>query len=201
MSGVYASIPTQYKGVQYRSRLEARYGAFFDLLGWNAHYEPCDFNGWIPDFGIESYSPPGANKQPIFVEVKPIFEFDERVSREMEQAAPVDCELLLVGSWLLEETQFDPSNLYLGWLSEVVRNEPDERERWWARAQFGYWIGDESKQKNERNLYGFAHEFGQYQDRISGAYDGGSSCGSANPSMEVMEMWKRAGNLVQWKQR
>ena len=43
-------IPTRHKGRQYRSRLEARWATFFDLLGWKYEYEPFDLDGWIPDF-------------------------------------------------------------------------------------------------------------------------------------------------------
>jgi hypothetical protein len=46
----YAAIPTVYAGVQFRSRLEARWAAFFDLLGWKWEYEPFDLEGYIPDF-------------------------------------------------------------------------------------------------------------------------------------------------------
>jgi hypothetical protein len=62
-----AAIPTKYKHVQFRSRLEARWAAFFDLAGWEWHYEPIDLNGWIPDFVLM-----GKNGNKIFVEVKPI---------------------------------------------------------------------------------------------------------------------------------
>lgn len=52
MEYLFAAIPTIYKDVQFRSRLEARWAAFFDLLSWKWDYEPCDFKGWIPDFGL-----------------------------------------------------------------------------------------------------------------------------------------------------
>lgn len=45
-----AAIPTKYNGVQFRSRLEARWAAMFDLLGRAWEYEPIDLAGWIPDF-------------------------------------------------------------------------------------------------------------------------------------------------------
>jgi hypothetical protein len=45
-----AARPTKYNGVQFRSRLEARWAAFFDLAGWEWEYEPIDFNNWVPDF-------------------------------------------------------------------------------------------------------------------------------------------------------
>ncbi len=39
-----------YAGVQFRSRLEARWAAMFDLLGWPWEYEPVDLDGYIPDY-------------------------------------------------------------------------------------------------------------------------------------------------------
>lgn len=44
------SIPTTYKGVNFRSRLEATWAAMFDLLELKWSYEPIDLDGWIPDF-------------------------------------------------------------------------------------------------------------------------------------------------------
>lgn len=44
------AIPTTYAGVKFRSRLEARWAAFFDLCGWKWDYEPFDLDGWAPDF-------------------------------------------------------------------------------------------------------------------------------------------------------
>jgi hypothetical protein len=51
--GQHNAIPTKYRGVQFRSRLEARWAAFFDLVGWPWRYEPLDLNGYIPDFIVE----------------------------------------------------------------------------------------------------------------------------------------------------
>jgi len=46
------AIPTTYKGVNFRSRLEARWAAFFDRARWTWAYEPLEFAGWIPDFAV-----------------------------------------------------------------------------------------------------------------------------------------------------
>lgn len=42
--------PTTYKGCLFRSRLEAKWAAFFDLVGIKWEYEPYDFTNWVPDF-------------------------------------------------------------------------------------------------------------------------------------------------------
>lgn len=46
------SHPTWYGAVRFRSRLEARWAAFFDLQGWRWEYEPLDLLGWTPDFRV-----------------------------------------------------------------------------------------------------------------------------------------------------
>lgn len=59
------AIPTHYNGIDFRSRLEAKWARFFDLLGWPYEYEPIDLSGYIPDFVLKFA------KMPIYVEIKP----------------------------------------------------------------------------------------------------------------------------------
>jgi len=58
--------PTQYKGIHYRSRLEARWALFFDYLKIPVEYEPKQFYlenfRYTPDFGIGNTT---------FIEIKP----------------------------------------------------------------------------------------------------------------------------------
>lgn len=56
-------IPTVYNGIQFRSRIEAKWAAMFDLLKWPWEYEPIDLNGYIPDFVLSF-------QKPMIVEVK-----------------------------------------------------------------------------------------------------------------------------------
>lgn len=62
------SHPTSYKGVNFRSRLEATWAAFFDLAEIPWSYEPIDLAGWVPDFVLYDR---------IAVEVKPILSISE----------------------------------------------------------------------------------------------------------------------------
>lgn len=50
-------IPTTYHGTKFRSRLEGRWAALFDLIGWRWIYEPFDTANWIPDFLVQGASP------------------------------------------------------------------------------------------------------------------------------------------------
>ncbi len=75
------SKPTVYNGTKFRSRLEARWACFFDLLGWRWQYEPFDLQGWTPDFIVY-----GKDSRFIFVEIKPyidaevLSEYQKKVS-------------------------------------------------------------------------------------------------------------------------
>lgn len=67
-------IPTKIDGIQFRSKLEARWYLFMKRLQWHIEYEPQeipDINGWIPDFMII-----GKNRK-ILVDVKPIYSMEE----------------------------------------------------------------------------------------------------------------------------
>ena len=95
-----ASIPTTYHGRRFRSRLEARWAAMFDLLGWKYEYEPYDLNGWIPDFALF-----GAEE--IIVEVKPyrlLSEFDtKKILTALEGTDKWGKEILLLGFTIWEK--------------------------------------------------------------------------------------------------
>lgn len=92
MSYDFASHETRYAGVVFRSRLEARWAAFFDVMrevwgrvpelsaihpkAWEWEYEPCDLIGWSPDFKVNipchrSGCHDVGGPHPLFVEVKP----------------------------------------------------------------------------------------------------------------------------------
>jgi len=93
---MHASIPTMYRGIQMRSRLEARWAAYLDITDWKWEYEPVDLPGWIPDFII--YPPWDA--KPILVEVKPtrcIYEFfessdGEKIRQSLEKSAALQTD-------------------------------------------------------------------------------------------------------------
>lgn len=79
----HKGVATVYKGITYRSRLEAKWACFFDLLGWPYEYEPFDLDGYIPDFAIMF-------KKPLLVEVKPVLSIDEVMEK---------CQKPIVAAW------------------------------------------------------------------------------------------------------
>jgi len=189
------AIPTLYRDRWYRSRLEARWAAFFDLLGWKFEYEPCDFAGWIPDFVL-------CEATPTYVEVKPLLAFDESIAQEMETSGCKD-DLLLVGATLPHDEQ--RHGPYLGWLAEHMG--PPETgwcfvgaasgaEHSWGLATFGVWTPQAPAIPRR---YGFCHEFQGFHDRISGGYDGGCSGAEECDFPAIQTLWQQAGNEIQWK--
>jgi hypothetical protein len=176
-------IRTRYKGINFRSRLEAKYAVLFDILEWKWHCEPIDLKGWIPDFAIVG------RKKPIYVEVKPIWKINEPaaepIKRKIEKALFFDMpdtddidfefepafEALICGAGLPDH------GLAIGGLWD-----------WdWDTAP----VIDLSDRKREG--YGFCHSSMSFVDRITGSYNGGDYC-----TVALDEMWAEAGNAVQW---
>ena len=71
--------PTSFDGVAFRSRLEARWAAFFSLARWAWEYEPIDLDGWSPDFRV--VIPCGHSEcngaHVLFAEVKPFWRLSQ----------------------------------------------------------------------------------------------------------------------------
>lgn len=86
----YAAIPTEYAGVRFRSRLEARWAAFFDNIGARWQYEPVDLVGYIPDFLVDLPAP-------LLIEVKPA----ARSSALLEAARKIDASGWRGEAWVV----------------------------------------------------------------------------------------------------
>lgn len=190
-----AAIPTLYNGRRYRSRLEAKWAAFFDRLEWQPEYEPYDLGGWSPDFLVIRQSV----TTPILIEVKPIREPDHETQEKMASAC---CErqwnghALLVGTSPCLVERNDLPFVHIGWMSyyhkQFMTNE-------YKRYRFRYpaainWIPD-----LERPTAPSASIF-LYDDREEGR--------SALPyngwllyHEYTMGLWDAACNAVQWHGR
>jgi hypothetical protein len=184
------AIPTYYKGRRYRSRLEARWAAMFDLLQWHAEYEPFDCNGWIPDFAIKTYD----GNLPLLVEVKPIWHLDDALKAELDRCARPEHEVLVLGLGLLprdEHSDPDGMPLALGWLGEWPFYPDDCRKRFWDKAALGRWRGC--------TVLGVCSREGVFTDRISGCYDDGCHGHEHWDPAAVHRHWATACNIVQWQ--
>jgi hypothetical protein len=173
-------IPTEYAITKFRSRLEARWAAFFDLLGWRAFYEPLDLDGYIPDFILHGHS------QRILVEVKPVKGKDDPLFKEttakIERSGWQNDALIV--SYFLPVSEVFKENPCVGWLGEHLDNA-----FCWDLAPFN----------DQSGSLGFNHEYQWYGDRITGHYSGSSGLIFPGSSAELIEKyWREAGNTVQW---
>ncbi len=176
------AIPTIYNGRQYRSRLEARWAAMFDLMRWPYEYEPFDLDGWIPDFVLlgKGYHPK------VYVEVKPaiigrdlaMFDTDKYYSA-LEDAGEKS-DLLLLGIGPVEETEdlLLCSGGVLGYLKEYCDG----------------WVDGYAWLKYDKH-WDFGHDSMGYDGRMFSGEDHEGACWHKN----WRKLWNRAGNIVQWK--
>ena len=180
------AIPTQYGGVNFRSRLEARWASFFDQCGFQWEYEPFDLDGWIPDFHISGKT--GS----LLVEVKPIDKFDCAVATKIETAACSNYEILLVGF----KINLDPDDadfLQIGWFGEDTRWGPtDSDELMWQPAVLGSACGGPG-------TLDIGPGFGSFRGRLNGEYDGMAMCAKGSARHSILAKWAHAGNKTQWK--
>jgi hypothetical protein len=171
----FSAIETSYNGTVFRSRLEARWAAFFDLVGWRWDYEPVDCNGWIPDFSLIAKGSPGGI---LLVEIKPIFEFSRGVADKID-AAEKEHEVLMLGCGPQDGRNGERAKL-AGWLRD--------QDSWeWERAYF-----------HESGGVGVHPENMGWTNRITGEYDG--NCG-AFADVHADRIWAEAGNIVRWSPR
>lgn len=113
-----------HSGIRFRSRLEARWAAFFTYIGWKWEYEPLDAEGYVPDFLI-------TGKWPFFVEVGPCVtpqEYQAKAAKADRAASTLQRDVLIVGVNPLPDLDTTMRQLACGWLGEY--------------AEYGEWDGD-----------------------------------------------------------
>lgn len=177
-------IPTLYNGVRYRSRVEAKWAAFFDGLRWAFEYEPLDLEWYIPDFILKL--PAG----PIAVEVKGESQLSElRPYANKIVRSGWAKEFLIVGSTLHRSTWGDKFGPSIGLLAE--RDSSGDST--------GYELGDaQTFFCISCGETAFCHADMSWRCRICGAYDGNGHIGNVKPD-GIQLVWAEAGNRVQWK--
>jgi D-alanyl-D-alanine carboxypeptidase len=126
------AIPINIEGIQFRSKLEARWYLFMKNLGWNIEYEPEieGIIGWIPDFLILGSGTFGTNK--VLVEVKPFQTFSDfegdyasqtikKIENSLKNTLKQYDAVLLVGSSLnLGKAECGDGHTFVG--GKIIRN-------------------------------------------------------------------------------
>jgi hypothetical protein len=183
------AIPTDYNGVRFRSRLEAKWASFFNRNHWRWSYEPQDFCGYIPDFAL------WFKRAPIFVEVKPLLwddsEGDQAILDEARRKfahAGIDGEVLIVGSRIVTADDGPLPHHRIGMMLDLYE---DGLSPWdWA---YGF-------KCDHCGEYSFAPEGGSWHCRVKGCYD--ECSGRAHlADWDVDADFRRACSEVQWRPR
>ncbi len=97
----FAAIPTVYHDIQFRSRQEATWALFFDVIGIKWEYEPLDFNGYIPDFLLTGLT------RDVYVEVKPATRYEHLAEHHQKAFNAGVPELIVVGAFPFENSRGD----------------------------------------------------------------------------------------------
>jgi hypothetical protein len=180
------SIETTYRGARFRSRLEARWAAFYDLLGWRSEYEPIELENYIPDFILLLH-------KPLLVEVKPKWDCDGlyRAAHEKIEASGWEDEALIVGaSWATtDESSSSNAPRVLGEGSEGMCGV--ERYGWNPVVWFDC--------RGCADRRSFCSDIMSYHCRVKGCYDGDGHIGW-DPDLDgLAQRWNEAGSIVQWR--
>ncbi len=216
--------PTTYKNWRYKSKLEAAWAAFFDLLGWDFEYEPVALGDWIPDFIIRGK---GGN---TLVEVKPLVAPDEKIMRRMLMSRRFsgrgEDSLVLCGDGLLCHYEIGEERLRLafGWMVMAGGSEHDDcADRLSVdfgcyvnaeKALMGVWrkhgesqeeacefvaerlAGDLLLRPPGSPLIGFCSEYGDYLDAITGEHDEVPGVSTHAINSIIINAWCKANRLV-----
>lgn len=186
-----AAIPTVYRDTTFRSRLEARWAAFFDLNGWRWQYEPIDLDGWTPDFVLKG----AAND--MLVEVKPIDWANNVGPEQILQHADIrkalnhrkdatisdglKTEILIIGN--------GPQWVDRDWVLGVFVDESQGAAPDWAVLCHNDRIG---------NPFDFVSREGCYAYRIAGDWEGNDHIVPVNDERPT-KVWGWAGSATQYK--
>ena len=191
---ISTSYPTRYHGILFRSRLEARWAAFFDLLDWPYAYEPIDLKTYIPDFFL-------LFPDPLLVEVKPALTLTE-----LEQhTAKIDAsgwkgEALLVGATLFENCPCSGDIPLLGLAREI--GYPEEPGWCWTEAALircdGLSVEEVRAGNATRDHWGFNSTEQSFHCRACGKHRGDKGFTWARRKDGIFDLWAEAGNRTQW---
>jgi hypothetical protein len=190
----YQAIPTKYNGCQFRSRLEARWAAFFDFCGWPWEYEPFDLPGWIPDFALTF-------RVPVLVEVKPALDTSELfdAATKKVEGSGWNGDVVVLGSTpLLKNTDFE--GFGAPWHQPIGLMQDESAVGWWGTCGL-FGCRDQSHPAPYDRRWRPGLHSNQFSHRCRVCGDDYGSLGKkwAFKDDYLKEMWREAGNLVQWK--
>jgi len=190
------AIPTAYAGRQYRSRLEARWAAMFDRLGWQHEYEPYDLGKWSPDFLLR-----GFYGSTVLVEIKPITSFDQAVVVTEKMTAAVferDLQDEISALLLLGVSPISHGDgVQIGWVGEPYSDAPDAD---WHPSALA-WVSDHNHPMFRADFLVPRVPGEEFQGALTDEYWLRHDVERLPPLYpeHTMQLWAEATNAVQWK--
>lgn len=178
------AIATTFDGIEYRSRLEARWAAFMHNIGWEHTYEPLDGDGYIPDFIVHGAAA-------FFVEVKPavvLSEFRQEQAKVERGLQQFDRDVVIVGvTPFLTSAQgfasYCANSASVGWML----SESDWQDADWITCLHCH-------------AAAVFHTTMSFHSRPCGHYDGDHLLGQ--PALDYLQgAWSDACNEVKWRGR
>ena len=162
-------LPSWYRGVQFRSRMEARWAAYFDLLNLNWIYEPEGYElpsgNYCPDFQIND----------MLLEVKPNKEAANYVLPKLMDLASMLTESNRANIYCLIGNPSSESNQLMvdadGWGINCAFNWYSFVRKMWGVPYYGDWEHDAYCEEDEFNLriiYSMRFEKGICNDDLRG---------------------------------
>ena len=183
--GPIKAIATNYRGIEYRSRLEAKWAAFMGLLGWQHTYEPFDASGYLPDFLIHG-------DRPFLVEVKPAVTMDAF-------RAPIG----KITAGLLDHWKRDILIVGVDRCRELTATPPAKRRRrldcWASTTATGGGASTPALWFRcvRCGEIGICSDTNSYRGRPCGHYDGDDHLGPIGTGV-LQRYWANATNLTKW---
>jgi hypothetical protein len=178
------AIPTSYGGQRFRSRLEAKWAAFFDRAEWRWSYEPDDLDGCVPDFKLWLH-------RPVLIEVKPVQWDDSLTDEDIMMSARTKIihsgyqgEALLLGTRIVTGDEYPHQRI--GAIMHVEVN--GDVSPWYPAFAF---------RCDACGRFSFADEINSWHCRVKGCYDGDGHLGDWNADFD----FRRACSEVQWRPR
>lgn len=185
------SIPTVYRHIRFRSRLEAKWAAFFDASGWHWEYEPLDLNGYVPDFIIVT------GEKKTLVEIKPFLTMNpeewKNAQAKIDSSGWSGSDALILGAAPIlsgyGNEWFDhvPCGMYGQWNHEDI---PGASLAW----DDALWVWC------ERCGDSISQQMMSWSCAICGQCVGKSFTQAKDDSVTtIQQRWAEACNAVQWK--